>query len=112
MRWYKYRVEDPWTITAAPPVLTLAGEFDLSARDELTEAVLTMVADRTAGEVCLEISGVTFIDSEALAAIILGMNAARESGKPFQVDGARGVVRRVLDIAGLTDLIDSNNYRP
>ena len=86
---------------AAPPVLSLAGELDLSARDELTEAVLAAVADRTSDVVCLDLGATTFIDSEALAAIIIGVNAAREAGKRFRVDGATGVVRRVLDVAGI-----------
>ena len=112
MRWYKLSVEDPWTITAAPPVLHLAGEFDLSARDELTDAVLAMAADPGHDELCLDLSATTFLDSEALAAIIQGALAAREAGKRFRIAGASGVVRRVLDMAGLLDLIDIDNYGP
>jgi anti-sigma B factor antagonist len=105
-------VEDPYTLSADPPVLALTGEFDLSARDELTSALLGVVEDPATETVVLDVSGTTFIDSEALAAIITGVIAARELGKPFRIAGATGVVQRVMDVAGLLDLIDNHHHGP
>jgi anti-anti-sigma factor len=98
-------VEDPYTLSADPPVLALTGEFDLSARDELTSALLSVVEHPATGTMVLDVSRVTFIDSEALAAIIIGVNAARGLGKPFKITGATGVVHRVMDVTGLLDLV-------
>jgi anti-anti-sigma factor len=104
-------VEDPYTLSAQPPVLAMAGEFDLSARDELTNAILAVVADPATDTVIVDAEHTTFIDSEALAAVIIGMNAAREAGKPFRIAGATGIVRRVLEVAGLLELIDDQHHR-
>ncbi|MFG1610372.1 STAS domain-containing protein [Actinoplanes sp. NPDC049265] len=105
-------MEDPYTLSADPPVLALAGEFDLSARDELTSALLRVVTDPGTTTVVLDVSRTTFIDSEALAAVIIGVNAARDLGKRFEITGATGVVHRVMDVAGLLDLIDDHRHSP
>jgi anti-sigma B factor antagonist len=49
---------------------------------------------------------VTFLDSEALGALIDGHNAARGAGAGFRVVHARGVVHRVLAVSGATELFD------
>lgn len=100
---------DPYTITSAPPVLTLAGEFDLGARAALTDAVLAAARDPHTGAVILDLTPATFIDSEALAAIIIGVNAARAAGKPFRIRGAAGVVHRVLNVAGILALTEDDH---
>ena len=93
-------------------MLALAGEFDLAARDELTRALLNVVEDPATDQVVLDLTDTTFIDSEALAAVIIGVNAARGAGKPFRIVGATGVVHRVMDVAGLLDLIDDHHHGP
>lgn len=93
-------------------MLTLAGEFDLAARDELTRALLNVAGDPATDQVVLDLTDTTFIDSEALGAVIVGVNAAREAGKPFRIVGATGVVHRVMDVAGLLDLIDDHHHGP
>jgi anti-anti-sigma factor len=96
-------VNDHYAITGEL-VLRLAGEFDMDARAELAEAVLAAVADPAATAVTLDLARTTFLDSEALGAVITGMNAARAAGKPFLLINAGGSVRRVLDIAGVLEL--------
>ena len=90
-------------------VLRLAGEFDMDARAELTESVLAAVADPAATAVTLDLADTTFLDSEALGALITGMNAARAAGKPFSLINASGTVRRVLDVAGVLELSGDNH---
>ena len=108
MPWYKYCVDAHFTI-AREIVLRLGGEFDMEARSELTGAVLAAVADPGADAVTLDLAGTTFLDSEALAGVITGMNAARAAGKPLRLVNAIGTVRRVLDIAGVLELSDGHN---
>jgi len=98
-------VNDHYSIARAV-VLRLTGEFDMDARAELTEAVLSAVGAPDVAEVTLDLATTTFLDSEAMAAVITGMNAARVAGKPFHLVNASGSVRRVLDIAGVLDLAD------
>ena len=82
-------------------VVRLTGELDLDARDELCRVIQQAVGDRRSRVVTVDLSGVTFLDSEALGVLIDGWNAARRASKSFRVVNARGIVRRVLDVAGV-----------
>ena len=87
-------------------VLTLEGEFDITERPELEDAALAAVAAAAgSGRVVVDLGAVTFIDSEAVGAIIAGYTAATAAGCVYRLANARGLVRRVFDIAGLLDLI-------
>lgn len=83
----------------------LAGEFDLGARDELHEALLGIIGNRRPGALTVDLAGVTFMDSEAISAIIGGYVAAGDAGVRFHVVNAQGVVRRVLEVIGLPALL-------
>jgi anti-anti-sigma factor len=82
-------------------LLHLGGEFDITARDALRETVLAAVG---AGDVVIDLAGVTFVDSEALGVLIEGYQAARVRPAGFRVVNARGVVARVLKVSGALEL--------
>ena len=86
-------------------VLTLDGEFDITGRAELEQAAVAAVEAADRGRVVVDLGRVTFIDSEAVAAIVLGYRAAVTAGCEYRLTNAQGLVRRVLDIAGLLELI-------
>ncbi len=86
-------------------VLALDGEFDITSRAELEEATLAAVAAAENGRVVVDLGDVSFIDSEAVAGIITGYHAAVAAGCDYRLAHARGLVRRILDIAGLLELI-------
>ena len=86
--------------TVVPP----GGELDINARDDLRTAILDALAT---GSVVVDLSDVTFIDSEALGALIDGYNAATSTGAEFRVINARGAVARVLSVSGSQELFDS-----
>ena len=48
----------------------------------------------------MDLSEVTFLDSEALAGLITGFTAAREAGCRFTAGGAQGLTQRVLTVTG------------
>jgi anti-anti-sigma factor len=85
-------------------VLRLAGDLDIDARDELRAAALAAVPG-SAGLV-FDFGETTFLDSEAMAALIEGMNAARTAGISVRAVNARGIVHRVLDVAGVLEMFD------
>lgn len=85
-------------------VIGLSGEFDITAREELAEVLRARVADAGAAGVTVDLDATTFLDSEAMAALIEGYNAARAAGKPFGIVNPHGVIERSLHIAGLFDL--------
>lgn len=91
----------PFSIRLEPdatrPRLVLEGEIDLASVPEFFERIQD--ADRIGGRsIALDMSGVTLIDSSGLG--VIARLAA--SGLVLEIYGATGVVRRALDISGLT----------
>ena len=85
--------------------LLLGGELDMAAREDLFAAIVAAGAAADTTAVVLDLRQVTFIDSEALGAIIEGHAAVTSAGRRYSVVGHHGPVRRVLDIAGLMPML-------
>lgn len=96
-----FKIGQGRTADGAAVLLSLSGELDINSRDELHDAVLAAVST---GDVIVDLQAVSFIDSEALSALIDGYNAARERGSVFRVVKATGLVDRVLSVSGALDL--------
>lgn len=99
-----YKIEAERTADGAATVLRVSGELDINARDDLREALLLALAD---GAVVVDLQDVSFLDSEALGALIDGFNGSRDRAVGFRVVNARDVVERVLTVSGAKDLFDS-----
>jgi anti-anti-sigma factor len=89
----------PSTGRHSPVLLQVSGELDLAARDELRAAIVRAVSDGS--DVTVDLSAVTFLDSEALSALIDGSHAARQAAVTFRLAGANGSAQRVLEITGV-----------
>jgi anti-sigma B factor antagonist len=93
------------SVTAHGPgqVLSVAGDLDMSTAQQL----LLAVEDAVGGEPALlvvDLSGVQFMDSVGLAALV---NAQR-AGKPTRMRFvASAPVQRTLDLVGLNELLDT-----
>ena len=102
--------EDPYysiALDAEPggvAVLRLAGDLDINAREELRDKALAAVTGSK--RLIYDFAATTFLDSEAMAALIEGLNAAREAGVGISVMNAQGMIQRVLDVAGVLELFD------
>jgi anti-anti-sigma factor len=84
-------------------LLRFSGELDITARDDVRDAILGAL-DAGAADVVLDLGGVTFIDSEALGALIDGYNASQARTVGYRVVNARGLVDRVLTVSGAMEL--------
>lgn len=82
----------------------LAGEFDIGARDELHDALINAV--HTGDSVVVDLQQVSFIDSEAIGALLDGYTAAQHSGVSLRLANASGIVRRVMQVSGLLFLFE------
>jgi anti-sigma B factor antagonist len=82
-------------------LLHLGGEFDITARDTLRATILAALDH---GDVVIDLDAVTFIDSEALGALIEGYRAARARPAGFRVVNAHGLVAQVLKVSGAVEL--------
>ena len=94
-----------YQIVREAAVVRLSGDFDINARDEMRAALLEAVASGPA-EVVVDFAGAAFLDSEAMGALIEGLNAGREAGVPLRIVNARGLVHRVLDVSGVLALFN------
>jgi anti-sigma B factor antagonist len=83
----------------------LSGEFDINARDEMRSTLLAAVQSAPT-EVVIDFGDAAFLDSEAMGALIEGLNAGREAGVPLRIVNARGIVYRVLEVSGVLALFN------
>jgi len=91
-------------------VVTLAGECDLSVRDQLATVLLEAVS--RAEVVTVDLTAVTFMDSSGLHAVMTGHRAARHAGRRLYATGAVGVVAALLDLTGLADVLSPTAAGP
>ena len=83
-------------------LLSLSGELDLGHVEELWRAARESL-DGVAARLVIDASGVTFIDSSILGALIRISRAAEERGKDFALRRPAPLVVRLLHITGLDD---------
>ncbi|MFF5054755.1 STAS domain-containing protein [Micromonospora sp. NPDC000663] len=84
-------------------VVTLTGECDLAARDELTAVLASAV--RGAPVVVVDVGGLRFLDSTGLHTLVTAHQSARGDGRRLYVVNADGAVAEVLDITGVGELL-------
>lgn len=96
-----YRIGGERAADGAATIVRISGELDITARDDLREALLLALSD---GDVIVDLDATSFIDSEALGALIDAFNASRTLGAGFRVINSHDVVDRVLTVSGAKDL--------
>lgn len=79
-------------------VARLSGEIDLSNAADLQHLLSGLVHH---GSVVVDLSGLEFLDSTGLSALVLARRQADRAGNRLGLAGARGAVRKVLEITGL-----------
>jgi stage II sporulation protein AA (anti-sigma F factor antagonist) len=90
-----------WVVDASG-VIKPEGEIDLSNADRLRSALAAMPAE---GEVVVDLSEVTFLDSTALNALVAGHLVRKRSGGSILLLNPRPFVDRVIELAGLDDIM-------
>ncbi|MET8231730.1 STAS domain-containing protein [Micromonospora sp. NPDC005298] len=84
-------------------VVTLTGECDLAARDELTSVLASAV--RGAPVVVVDVGGLRFLDSTGLHTLVTAHRSAHADGRRLYAVNADGPVATVLDITGVGHLL-------
>ena len=96
-----------------PGVVTvhLSGDIDYSSRDCLRE---TLLEARLAGarQIIVDLSAVTFLDSEGLAVILFAHQRMRSSGGSLVLRHANPAVLRLLDVTNIADVIEVDDPGP
>jgi anti-sigma B factor antagonist len=96
-------------ISSGPPTtltVRLAGELDLVARPSVTDRVTAALDGEAEVErVVVDLGAVKFCDSSGLGALLDIRRVAGKSGASIVLRSPSAGVARVLDIAGIDDLL-------
>lgn len=86
----------------AAVVVTAAGEVDIASAPRLHEALLAAVRRPDTSLVVLDASGLTFLGSRGLAALLRALEETARRGTTFRmVISPRSPVYRVLEVTGV-----------
>jgi anti-sigma B factor antagonist len=81
-------------------VLRLEGRLDLVSAAPLREAVVRVVAEGSP-RVVVDLSGIAFMDSSGVGALVAGLKHARQAGGELRIAGAGEPVLTVLSLTTL-----------
>lgn len=95
----------PFEIQVRPGAagIVVTGEVDLHTAPLLT-STLNEAAGGPSGEIVLDLAQVSFIDSYGLAALLDARQLAMERGRTLVLGSPSNVVRRLLEVANLSDM--------
>jgi anti-anti-sigma factor len=82
-------------------VVVASGEVDLASAEALERETTAALVQAETAEVVVDLSGVTFLDSSGISALVKQRRLADEHGKLMRISGARGTVRDVLRLTGV-----------
>jgi anti-anti-sigma factor len=85
-----------------PPGASIAGEVDVHNRDELTEALETLM-ETLDGDVHLDVSGLRFIDARGLATLVRSTRQLKRNSR-MVLYGMRPHIYKALQICGWTNI--------
>ncbi|WP_217240867.1 STAS domain-containing protein [Streptomyces sp. AC555_RSS877] len=85
-------------------VITLRGEIDHAVTEQFTEALLSY-GSVTSPRTVVDLSGVTFMDSSGINALIAAHTSMSDAHGWLRMVGAQAPVLRVLAIVGLDQVI-------
>ena len=81
--------------------LSVNGELDMDDADRIGQILVDAVAGGRP-IVRVRLTGLTFADSSAVKAILIGARAAGEHGVAYELVNPHEFVQRLLDVTGLT----------
>lgn len=85
-----------------PKVLSLEGQLDLHVSPEVN-ASLAAVIDQQPSRLVVDLTGVSYVDSAGLAALINGAKNVETYGGKFMLTGVQPDVQSILEVAGLSN---------
>lgn len=94
------------TRTDNKATMSLVGRFDFNTHREFRAAYDPLVADPGVDVVCVDFSGVDYLDSSALGMLLMLRDKLGGVGKTVILSGVSGSVRQVLDIANFGKLFE------
>lgn len=96
-------------VAGGTALVEIAGEVDRDTAGRLRDALLSAVR-QPVREVAVGLTGVPFIDAAGVAALLVGLEAARGAGVRLRLSGTQPYVRRALRVARLQSLLDGQSW--
>lgn len=90
---------------AGTATVALRGEVDIQTVDQV-RAVLGEALASGPQEIVVDLTGLTFIDSTGLGALIFGFQRSRDAGVRFRLAHASPPVRQILVLSGLLEVVE------
>lgn len=87
-----------------PLVVPVAAEVDIATAPQLRADVDAALASGVP-VVCIDLSATTFVDSSALHVLVDAVHLARDRGTELTIACPRSNIRRVIEIAGVGELL-------
>jgi anti-sigma B factor antagonist len=84
----------------ATVTITLRGDADLPGVGDFEDMLATLVGSDVE-TIRVDLTGVAFIDSAGINALLKGRRAAEDHGQTFVVSDANGLVRELLEMTGV-----------
>lgn len=81
----------------------LTGDIDLATADKVGEALADALSKGS--QIWVDLSGVTFLDSTGIRALVQAHRKAESKGAPLYVHGAQQWVAKVLEVTGVGPLL-------
>ncbi len=87
-------------------VVRVEGDADMATSPELREAVFDVIGARAGGTVVVNLSGVPYIDSSAVATLIECLREASSGSVRFRLAGLNDGPLKVLRLTRLVDVFE------
>ncbi|MGW0485416.1 STAS domain-containing protein [Nonomuraea sp. NPDC003214] len=88
-------------------VITLVGEFDTTRCPEVTEKIAAGMSEGCV-HLVVNVTELSFCDSMGLRTILEFSNRARAAGGWLRLAGVQGVLRRLLEVTGVSSVIPAD----
>ena len=95
---------DTTVADGAATVIEATGRLDMVAAPQL-KALIQAAVTKGQTPVVIDLSGVAFMDSTGLAALISGLRVTRQAGSDLRIAGAASQVLSVLQMTGIDRVI-------
>jgi anti-sigma B factor antagonist len=86
--------------------LVFEGDLDVESAPVLLQYLQDATSPGFRVDICLDVSGLSFIDSAGLSILVLMQKRARASGTTFTLSSPSERLLEVLDVAGLREFFD------
>ena len=92
-------------INESTVVVAVEGRLNAVTAGELKEKIKTLIADSYVN-IVLSLSGVSFIDSSGLSAIVSALKGVREKGGSLKLVGVNANVKKVFELTRLERIFE------